>query len=434
MPELDVYLYSVHVATLELLAPQQYKLTYRAEWLDDPNAMPVSMSLPLTPKPVTGDKLTAFLDNLLPDNADVRDRWAIDAGLPTTEPFDLLRVYGHDVAGAIQFAEPGTDPNRDGDRIPVTDRQVAERIRAIREDDTSWQHPGSDTGYFSLGGAQGKFSLGNVGAGWYEPTGEHPTTHILKPRVRQQVDGELVEYITMTAANTAGINVARATIGEFDGEHTLTVDRFDRVINADGTVTRIHQEDLAQAFGVTRLRKYESRGGPTYRDILRLLDTNVPEARRDESRTTFVRALVFSWMVLNTDAHAKNYSVFIRPDGIELSPLYDVSSFIPFAGRPDADARGVGAAFRDSNLSMRIAANYEAGQQSWFEWEAVAREAGLDRAELTAWAAAVAEALPELITAISSALPARLQTDVVAKFVERMPLRARQVRAAISRS
>jgi len=443
MTSLDVYLYGAHVAKLKFLAPLQYQLMYRDPWLDDPNRMPLSLSLPLSPAPITGAKLTSFLDNLLPDNADVRERWAMQAGLATAEPFDLLRTFGIDVAGAIQFAEPGTDPNLDGAVEPVSDAEIASRIRAIREDDTSWHDPDRDTGYFSLGGAQGKFSLGNTGQGWYQPTGSHPTTHIFKPRVRGQVDGELVEYIAMSTARASGIETARVGVGIFDDEHSLVVQRFDRLPVAMNeatlpgkhapTILRVHQEDLAQAAGVTRLQKYENRGGPKYRDILRMLDAHVPEERKADSMGTFVKALVFSWVLLNTDAHAKNYSIFIRPDGIDLTPLYDVSSFIPYAGRADDDRRNTGIALHSTNLSMRIAADYQAGEQSWFEWSGVAREAGLDRGDITSWASAVADALPQRVAEAASTLPPHLQTEVVARFVERTPIRAAQVIAAITR-
>ncbi|TFD49574.1 type II toxin-antitoxin system HipA family toxin [Cryobacterium frigoriphilum] len=441
MPSLDVFLYGAHVAMLELLAPLQYRLTYRAQWLDDPNQMPVSLSLPVGAAPITGPKLTSFLDNLLPDNADVRERWAVQAGLATAEPFELLRAYGTDVAGAIQFAEPGTDPNQQSNSAsnPISNAEIAARIRAIREDDTSWQDSARNTGSFSLGGAQGKFSLGNAGTGWYEPTGSHPTTHIFKPRVRGQKDGELVEFVAMTVARIIGIDTAGVHLSLFDGEHTLVVERFDRLAIGAGSgsgsaaILRIHQEDLAQASGVTRLQKYESRGGPSYRDVLRLLDTHVSDEHKESSKLTFVQALVFSWMALNTDAHAKNYSVFIRPDGAALTPLYDVSSFIPYAGRADDDHHRTGAAFRNTNLSMRIAADYEAGKHSWFEWGAVAREAGLSRVLVTDWASAVADSLPELIAEAASMLPSHLQTDTIARLVERTPIRAAQVVAAIAR-
>lgn len=428
---LDVYLYGVPVAELERLAPERYRMRYRDEWFDDPAAMPVSLSLPLGPRPHEGDVLTAFLDNLLPDNAEVRERWAVEAGLATDEPFFLLAEYGEDVAGAIQFARPGIDPNRAGSRAPVSETQVADRIAEIRRDDSLWRSRESETGYFSLGGAQGKFSLGNIGEGWYEPSGVHPTTHIFKPRVQGLSDGELIEYLTMTAASFAGLPTAEVEIGEFAGEHALVVRRFDRVSGADGSIIRLHQEDLAQSLGRTRLQKYESRGGPGYREILRMLGEHVPEGRRIRARARFVQALVFSWMMLNTDAHAKNYSVFIGPDGVDLAPLYDVSSLIPYLGREGDDQRALGAALHRTKLSMRIAADYEAGQQSWFQWKAVAREAGLDREDLTDWARGVAEGMPELIAALAATLPSHLQTDTVARFVELLPIRSGQIVRAV---
>lgn len=82
---------------------------------------------------------------------------------------------------------------------------------------------------------------------------------------------------------------------------------------------------------------------------------------------------------------------------------------------------------------MRIAADYEAGKQSWFEWGAVAREAGLSRVLVTDWASAVADSLPELIAEAASMLPSHLQTDIVARFVEPAPIRRAQVVVAIAR-
>lgn len=428
---LDVYLYGVRVGQLEMLAPQRYELTYRPDWMGDEYAMPISMSLPLQLTPHQGPTLTAFLDNLLPDNAEVRDRWAIDAGLPTTEIFDLLGAYGRDVAGALQFVGEGGDPDAERRRLPANDSTIAARIRAVRDDDTRWHDADNGPGYFSLGGAQGKFALGRTGDGWYDPSGGEPTTHIFKPRVRGQQDGELVEHVTMQTAITLGINAARTQVNTFDDEHSLVVERFDR-IESGGDVIRLHQEDLAQAFGVTRLQKYEYRGGPTYRQILGFLaDRGAPETR-DRSLDSFVKALVFSWMMLNTDAHAKNYSVFITPAGVSLTPLYDVSSLLPFVGRPDDNARSLEEAIQQTKLSMRIAADYEAGQQTWFEWLAVAREAGVDRRALEGWAQDVALLLPLVVETTVAGLPRTLQTDTLGRYVEHTRIRSRQLQELLA--
>ncbi|SFH86515.1 hypothetical protein E3O11_09230 [Cryobacterium levicorallinum] len=82
---------------------------------------------------VLGSDAHVVPDNLLPDNADVCERWAVRAGLATAEPFELLRAYGTDVAGAIQFADPGSDPNQSSTSTgePISDAEIAARIRAI---------------------------------------------------------------------------------------------------------------------------------------------------------------------------------------------------------------------------------------------------------------------------------------------------------------
>ena len=48
------------------------------------------------------------------------------------------------------------------------------------------------------------------------------------------------------------------------------------------------------------------------------------------SKESFVKGLIYSWTVLNTDAHAKNYSLQLYPRRAVLAPLYDVSSLIPY--------------------------------------------------------------------------------------------------------
>lgn len=429
---LDVYLYSVRVAQLTRTAPLQYGLRYRSEWLDDELAMPISLSLPLANEEQEGEILTAFLDNLLPDNADVRERWALDAELPTVEPFGLLRAYGRDVAGALQFVEEGVDPDAERGSTPLNESDIARRIRAVRDDATHWQDPRDHQGYFSLGGAQGKFAIARTDSGWCEPLGRSPTTHIFKPTVRGQTDGEVIEHLTMQTARTLGLEAAATEMLEFGGEHSLVVERFDRVRVGD-SVVRLHQEDLTQAFGLTRLQKYENRGGPNYRRALGLLKAETSPSDRPRSVESFVKALMFSWMVLNTDAHAKNYSIFITPNGIRLTPLYDVSSLLPYLGREGDDERALRRQIDSTQLSMRIAADFEVGRQSFFEWQAVAREAGLDVETITSWANDAALLIPVIVRELASRLPPGLQTDVVNRYVEHAAIRSAQLLAEMRR-
>jgi serine/threonine-protein kinase HipA len=195
----------------------------------------------------------------------------------------------------------------------------------------------------------------------------------------------------MRAAELLQLSVAEVSVESFATEHSLVVRRFDRVPVGVG-FRRIHQEDLAQALAVPRLRKYEDDGGPGYRRILALLESI---GDRDDSATSqedFVKGLIYSWMVLNTDAHAKNYSLQLYPRREVLAPLYDVSSLIPCVNPIGATESELLETFGRTKLSMRIAASYEA----------------------------------------AAALPTHLQTNTIGRYVDRIGTRARQVQEALA--
>ncbi len=103
----------------------------------------------------------------------------------------------------------------------------------------------------------------------------------------------------------------------------LVVERYDRVIDAAGSVTRIHQEDFCQALGLPPERKYEEDGGPTLARVANLLqDVAVPGTAE-----TFLRALTLNVAIGNCDAHAKNFSLLHTESGaLRLAPLYDLLS------------------------------------------------------------------------------------------------------------
>lgn len=422
--KIDVYLYGAQAATLEYLGPSDYKLSYLREW-QEVGAVPLSLSLPLTRKDHTGRVVSDFIDNLLPDSAALREEWARQSGLPDAEAFGLLSVHGADVAGALEFYPAGEVARSGGLMRPVSDSEIALRIRAIREN-RPIPVPETGPGQFSLGGAQSKFALAYREGQWFDPTGASPSTHIFKPQVAGLVDGEIVEHITMTALPILGLPAAVTAMAEFGGEHTLQIDRFDR-FDSDGSVFRIHQEDLSQALGVPRLKKYERDGGPAYRQILGILDRIPDPDVALAAKDRFVRSLVFSWFALNTDAHAKNFSLRLLPDLVDLAPLYDVSTFLPYVVPHDEGERGVLRAFDQTRLSMRVADSFESGSMGAFEWRAVARDARLNPQSIIEWALEVAEIAPSVFDAVADSLEAQYQTEVVELLLERVVLRAQQV-------
>jgi serine/threonine-protein kinase HipA len=110
-----------------------------------------------------------------------------------------------------------------------------------------------------------------------------------------------------------------------DGFDALLVTRFDRRIEG-GLVSRIHQEDFAQALGFPSDLKYQRNGKPgrqfDVEAILSVLDrTADPEA----ARLAFLQATLLNLCIGNTDNHAKNHALLYDTGAApRLAPLYDL--------------------------------------------------------------------------------------------------------------
>jgi serine/threonine-protein kinase HipA len=102
----------------------------------------------------------------------------------------------------------------------------------------------------------------------------------------------------------------------------LLVERYDRSQHKDGTISRLHQEDFCQALSVPPELKYEEEGGPGVERSLDLIDRAA--ARPAADRLSFIRMLIFHYLVGNADAHGKNYALLYRGKAPDLAPLYDV--------------------------------------------------------------------------------------------------------------
>ena len=84
----------------------------------------------------------------------------------------------------------------------------------------------------------------------------------------------------MRTAERCGVATAHVDYRFFEDEPALIVERYDRVRDASGRVVRLHQEDLCQALSVMPDSKYAEDGGPSARDVLRLLARNfAPQAQ-----------------------------------------------------------------------------------------------------------------------------------------------------------
>lgn len=323
------------VGVLDRAANGAISFVYDKEWLSDTRrAIPVSLSLPLREERYSGSEVSAFFDNLLPDNDQIRRKVAAKVGAEGTDAFSLLNQIGRDCVGALQFVPEGDDTTPPGppEFLKLSDADVAGIIRNLATAPLGVRPDGERELRVSIAGAQEKTAL-LWNDGWCLPKGTTPTTHILKPELGKLPNGLDMtlsvenEHFCLTLCRELGLKVAQSKIVDVDGVRILAIDRFDRLKASDGRLLRIPQEDFCQALSVPPTRKYNTDGGPGIRECLGLL-TGSDYA--EEDRLAFLKAQITFWLIGATDGHAKNFSLFLTPGGrYRMTPLYDIMSLQP---------------------------------------------------------------------------------------------------------
>jgi serine/threonine-protein kinase HipA len=412
-----VLLEATIVGSLIRLPGGKLRFDYHDDYRERPDPTPLSISMPVQIRSHPDHVVTPWLWGLLPDNEAVLARWARQFQASASSPFSLLATpIGRDCAGAVRFITPGAldrEADRPGHVTWLTDDDVAQRLRELRQDSTAWLG-GSFTGQFSLAGAQAKTALLLQNGRWGEPSGRTATTHILKPAVAGLDDHDLNEHLCLDAAHKAGLLVVRTHIARFGEETAIVVERYDRRSLA-GEVIRIHQDDLCQALGVPPTRKYQNEGGPGPRDVARVFRQAMPGHSAAQAVRRFVEALAWNWLIAGTDAHAKNYSLLLAAGQVRLAPLYDIASALPY-----------GTNERKLRFAMKLGGDYRVFPHR-NRWRDVALELHIDPDETVARVEALARLAPDAFAAAASVhdivalkrdLPGRL-VDLVADHAAR---------------
>ena len=362
------------------------RVVYDDAWIASHRSTPLSVSMPLAARVHSGRVVSAYLWGLLPDNDRVLERWARTFHCSANDVFGLLVGVGADVAGAAQYVPPGV-PGEEAleGRIEVlTEADVAALVRELGRDGTAWH--ARQPGRWSLAGAQAKVALAYDDATdtWGLPSGAQPTTHIIKPAIAGMDHHDLNEHLCLRAAAAFGLQVAQTQVRRFDAERALVVARYDRVRHG-GRIVRVHQEDCCQALAVHPERKYEADGGPGVDDIARLLrEVAVPSAQPDVE--ALLRGVAFNWLILGTDAHAKNYSLLLSGAQVRLAPLYDIASAAPYGEHP-----------KKLRLAQKIGGEYRPAAIGGRHWDRLAIAAQVDPERLRGEIIDMAGRLPDAL-------------------------------------
>lgn len=379
-------------------------LRYDADYLDDPAAVPLSLSLPLDDCVYGHGPAQRWMDGLLPDNPRVLAHWYERENVSPPTPFGLLATpVGLDCAGAVQFAPPAEAhilAGRAGGLNPITPAELESEIGRMAADSARWL-PDDEDSYYSLGGYQTKTALHLADDGrWARPRGGTPTTHILKPSPASRPEAAAIEHLCQAAAARLGLPAAASTLAVIGGHPTAIITRYDRKRAADGAWHRIHQEDMCQALGEHPSRKFEKHGGPGTTAIADLLWRHSTEPDTDVRRLR--DAILYTWATVNRDAHARNYSITHQPGAVRLAPLYDTGSALARA------RKGIGRL----ELAMRIGDDHTIYRSDAAgALTGLAARLGLPADEVLDRAAEIAETAPAALQAEISALPHNLPLE-----------------------
>lgn len=294
--------------------------SYDRDYLAAREPQALSFSMPLQEAAYADRAVRPFFSGLLPDEG-ARQRLAGALGISAGNAFGLLEVIGGECAGALSLYTAGqTPPASDDDGVEILSTERLQDIIGRLRDRPLL---GGEEGVrLSLAGAQDKLAVCVEGEHIGLAKGGRPTTHILKPFI-QALDGTVEnELFCLRLAARLKLAVPAVEMRRAGAVSFLLVERYDRQQHKDGSISRLHQEDFCQALSVPPELKYEEEGGPGTQTSLGLIDRAT--ARPAADRLSFIRMLIFHYLVGNADAHGKNYALLYRGKVPDLAPLYDV--------------------------------------------------------------------------------------------------------------
>lgn len=303
---------------------------YTPDYLARPDALPISLALPLQEAAFDDYRTRAYFANLLPENDQLQTVMERER-LERDDVAGLLFHLGADCSGAVSCLPEGAPPVKvpgllGADYEFLTPETVADIMRRLADREPLPDHirdpspvAGVQRKIAIVAAPDGRVALPKQGLGV-------PTTHILKVPARAAAREADLEAAAARLARACGLDAALSSVVEIEGVSGLLIPRFDRQFAVDGTIRRIHQEDFAQALGLPPSLKYERGGGERRAFTLAAIASVIARcAAPARALDTFLQATFFNLAIGNTDNHAKNHALLYDAGAApSLAPLYDL--------------------------------------------------------------------------------------------------------------
>jgi serine/threonine-protein kinase HipA len=243
----------------------------------------------------------------------------------------------------------------------------------------------------TLAGSQQKTSVHVRRGRLFNGRGNAPTTHVLKPDSTKLPHSTVNEAFCMKLAARVGMPVVAPALLQC-GARLFVIARSDRA-QTKGRIRRLHEIDFCQAGNFTSLQKYEKDGGPGVARLFELGAKFVSEWPREQSN--LIQWVIFNYLIGNRDTHAKNLSLTIYPDRIQLTPFYDLLSTAVY---PNGE----------KELSLKIGGQNRPHAVGRENWRRFARDIKVEWPMVEAMARNLSAALPRHAEAVAARMDVSL--------------------------
>jgi serine/threonine-protein kinase HipA len=236
----------------------------------------------------------------------LREQQARTAHVVEEDDLGLLLRHGADCVGAVSIR-----PSSDTPPFPEVCEATASPGRTIS-------------------GIQKKLLVVRNGTGFEPALATGPAPYIAKfnsDRISTLVRNEALSLkwaaSVLGASEVNAFDLAQVSIVD---ELALVVTRFDRGANGE----KLRLEDCAQILCKPRGHNYAGKYDAAYEDVAAIIKKHSSRPSIDLLR--FFRRLIAFALIGNCDAHLKNFSLLETPEGLRLSPAYDILNTAIYQG------------------------------------------------------------------------------------------------------
>lgn len=341
--------------------PEDARFSYAESYMENPETVPVSLSLPFSDSAFSPVQTKNFFEGLLPEGFTRRcvAEWM---HVNENDYLSILSGLGCECLGALRITE-GENPQV----LPDYRKLSFAEVRNLAKEGASESAQLVTKSHLSLTGASGKAGLyydENAGQ-WYLPIGNAPSTHIVK-QSHIRLEGIVTnEQLCLLTASYLGIDTPDSFVIDTgnaeDGDVLLATKRYDRMNDSSKerfihhlpVPLRLHQEDFAQALGIPAASKYEHHQDGYLKKMFELIRAYSSDPVADQLRLWDMS--IFNYLIGNTDNHIKNFSLLYSPDlkHIRLAPAYDMISTAIYESSTREMALSIGNLYTLDKITRR---------------------------------------------------------------------------------